>query len=411
MPAIVYFSFAGFLFNNIKFIRMKVNTKAINSKHDNREGYGALSFPVYNAVAYEFDNAEMMSDVFCSRVKLPDYSRVENPTVSYFENRVKDLTGAKKVTALNSGMAAICNTLFALSSQGKNIISTKHLFGNTYLLLTKTLKKFGVLTKMCDLTDIDEVEGNIDGNTCCVYVEIMSNPQLEIAPLKKLSDILKKKRIPLVVDTTLIPFTRFDARELGIDIEIVSSTKYISGGGTCLGGLIIDYGNYNEFTECIEKEMLLNFGAYMTPQVAYMQTLGLETLECRYSVQSSNALYLAEKMNALPAVKFVNYVGLKDNPYYDIACQQFGETFGAMITIELESKEKCYGFIDRLQLIHRATNLFDNRTLAIHPASTIYGTFSSQEREYMDVSETMIRLSIGLEDKEDLLNDIKQALQ
>ena len=152
-------------------------------------------------------------------------------------------------------------------------------------------------------------------------------------------------------------------------------------------------------------------GAYMTPHVAYMQTIGLETLDARYRIQATNAATLAQELRSIPAIKRVNYIGLKDNPYYTLSQKQFGSTAGAMITIDLESKEACFNFINRLKLIRRATNLFDNKTLAIHPASTIFGPFTDEERKNMDVLDTTIRLSIGLEDVYDLLDDIKQALK
>lgn len=214
----------------------------------------------------------------------------------------------------------------------------------------------------------------------------------------------------LVADTTMIPFTRFSAKSLGVDLELVSSTKYISGGASTIGGLVIDYSCGKEFAARMQ-EILLNFGAYMTPHVAYMQTLGLENLEARYSLESANTMELAERLRTIPAIRYVNYTGLKDNPFHDIACRQFNDTYGAMICIELESPKACFDFLNRLKLVKRATNLFDNRTLAIHPASTIFGNFTSQQLRDLDVSETCIRLSIGLEDMDDVFEDIRQALE
>lgn len=156
--------------------------------------------------------------------------------------------------------------------------------------------------------------------------------------------------------------------------------------------------------------MLFNFGAYMNPQTAFMQTIGLETLDARYRVQAATALTLAKHLQEIPEIKRVNYVGLPDNQYHTLARQQYGDTAGAMLTIDLESQEACFRFLNRLKLIHRATNLFDNRTLAIHPASTIFGLFTPEQRADMDISDTTVRLSIGLEDIEDILTDIKQAL-
>ncbi|WP_308759553.1 PLP-dependent transferase [uncultured Bacteroides sp.] len=389
---------------------MKKQTKAIHTRFQRQDAYESLSMPVYHTAAYEFDDADSMSDAFCGRTDSPDYSRVMNPTVTFFENKVKSLTGAAEVIALSSGMAAISNTLFSVAAAGKNIVTSRHLFGNTYSLITGTLSRFGVSPRLCDLTDIRSVESAVDGDTCCIYLEIITNPQMEVADLQALSNIARKKGIPLIADTTLIPFTEFSSHSLGVDIEIVSSTKYLSGGATSIGGLVIDYGTCPGFGKRMRTEMLLNLGAYMTPHVAYMQTIGLETLNARYRVQSANAAMLAGRLRALPAIRYVNYVGLEDNPYHALAQRQFGPTAGAMITIDLESRNACISFINNLKLIRRATNLFDNKTLAIHPASTIFGLFTDAQRRDMDVKDTTVRISVGLEDTDDLLEDIVQAL-
>jgi O-acetylhomoserine (thiol)-lyase len=390
---------------------MKKQTQAIHNPFMSRDPYGALSMPVYHTAAYEFSNAAEMADAFCGRIDLPDYSRVTNPTVTFFENKVKALTGAKDVIAVSSGMAAISNALMCVAAAGKNIVSSRHMFGNTFALIDGTLKRFGVSTHLTDLTDIAAVEAQVDANTCCIYLEIITNPQMEIADLSALAEVAHRHNIPLIADTTMIPFTEFNAHSLGVDIEIVSSTKYISGGATCIGGLIIDYGTTAGFGEQMRKEILLNLGAYMTPHVAYMQTIGLETLDVRYQRQSRNALELARRLTSLAAIKRVNYTGLPDNPFHALSVKQFGPTAGAMVCIELDDEAACFRFINNLKLIRRATNLFDNKTLAIHPASTIFGPFSREERRRMDVLDTTIRLSVGLEDVDDLFADISQALQ
>lgn len=389
---------------------MKKQTIAIHTPYDRPDAYGALALPVYNNVAFEFQDAQTMSDAFCNRIKVPDYARMTNPTVTNFEQRVKAITGAAHVTAFNSGMAAISNALLAVSSQGKNIVTTRHLFGNSLALVSNTLLRFGVKARLRDLTDLEVVEQAVDENTCCVYLEIITNPQLEVADLAAIAEIAHRKGVPVIADSTVIPFTETSLKDLGVDIEVVSSTKYISGGGTSLGGLIIDYGTFPTINQRVKYELLVNLGAYMTPQVAYMQTLGLETLDVRYQRQASNALWLAKALREVPGIKKVNYVGLEDNPYHELAQKQFGPTAGAMLTIDLESKEACFKFMNSLKLIHRATNLFDSRTLAIHPATTIFGLFPERQLEQMDVRQTTIRFSIGLEAPEDLLQDIVQAL-
>ncbi len=390
---------------------MEKSTKAIHTAYQRKDPYGALSMPVYNCLAYEFDDAKVMADAFCGRIDMPDYSRVTNPTVIYYENKIKELTGARDVIAFNSGMAAISNALFGISASGKNIVSSRHMFGNTFLFLDKTMQRFGVETRFCDLTNLEEVKAALDENTCCLYLEIITNPQMEVADLKSLSELAHSVGAVLVADTTMLPFTEFNAASLGVDIEIVSSTKYLSGGATSLGGLVIDYTSTGDFSKTMRGEMLLNLGAYMTPHAAYMQTLGLETLQVRYERQAASALQLAKKLRTLPEIVSVNYVGLEDNPYHEISKAQFGPTAGAMITFDLATTEACFQFINNLKLIRRATNLFDNKTLAIHPASTIYGIFTLEERQKMDISETLIRLSVGLEDVNDLFEDIRQAVQ
>lgn len=387
---------------------MKKQTIAINNPFVRPDVYGALAVPVYNNVAFEFDDAALMADAFCNRIKAPDYARVENPTVTNFEERVKALTGAAHVTAFNSGMAAISNTLLAVAEQNRNIVSSHHLFGNTLALLTNTLKRFGVEARLRNLTNLEAVADAIDEQTTAVFLEVVTNPQLEVADLKAIAEIAHQKGVPVIADSTVIPFTETHLKALGIDIEVVSSTKYLSGGGTSLGGLVIDYGTFPDINKRVKYDLLFNLGAYMTPQAAYMQTLGLETLDVRYQRQASNALWLAQELSQV--VK-VNYVGLESNPYHALAQQQFGKTAGAMLTIDLESKEACFRFLNRLRLVHRATNLFDSRTLAIHPASTIFGNFSEEQLKEMDVRQTTIRLSVGLEDREDILADIKQALE
>lgn len=398
--------------------------QVLHTPFEKEDAYHSLSMPVYNTAAYEFDTAEAMEEAFCGRTAEHAYSRITNPTVQHFEQRIRTITGALSVTALNSGMAAISNTMIALASSGSNIVTSAHLFGNTYSLFKTTLAAFGVEVRFCDLTDPNEVKAQMDRNTCALFLEVITNPQLEVADLKVLAKIAHEAGVPLVADTTVVPFHVFRAREFGVDIEIVSSTKYISGGATGLGGLIVDYGTFdwtqlprfanavnNSFTLKLRKEVHRNLGAYMTPQTAYMQTLGLETMEVRFARQATTCLELARCLQELPEIESVNYTGLKENPFYELSTRQFGAHPGAMLTFELSSHEACFRFMNRLKLIRRATNLFDNKTLAIHPASTIYGSFSEEQRRSMDVSQKTIRLSVGLESRNDLLSDFVQALK
>ena len=395
---------------------MKQNTKAIHFSYQKPDAYGALTMPVYHTAAYEFADADVMADAFCGRVELPDYSRITNPTVIYLEKKVQALTGASSVWAFTSGMAAITGTLMCLAASGKTIITSNHLFGNTWLLISKTLGRFGVRSKFIDLTDLQAVRAAIDSDACCIYAEIISNPHQEVVDLKAISEIAHSAGIPLVADTTMIPFTKFSSRELGVDVEVVSTTKYLSGGATTVGGMVMAYGGQGSILESHTgfeaemKDIQLNLGGYMSPHAAYMQTLGLENLDARYAVESANTQRIAELLRTLPAVKKVNYLGLPDNPFHELAKKQFGGTFGAMLTIDLADQQSCFNFLNRLKLVKRATNLFDNRSLAIHPYSTIFGPFTAEQKRALDIFDTTIRLSIGLEDVEDIFEDFKQAL-
>lgn len=409
---------------------MKYETKILTTKYQKPDAYGALSMPVYYTATFEFPSAKAMSDAFCGRSMAPSYSRIANPTTSYLEERVRQVTGAVSVTALNTGMAAIAYALTAVSGVGLNIVASKHLFGNSVSLIRDTLGSLGVESRFADFTDVEEVERLIDDNTCALFFEVITNPQLFVADIQALANIAHQAGVPLIADTTVVPFSAFRASELGVDIEVISSTKYISGGGTGLGGLIIDYGKFDwtqspspslnarikkvgkklAFTARIKTELITNLGALMTPQVAYMETLGLDTLDIRYRRQAETTLWLAQQCQQLPEIRSVNYTGLEDNAFYELSKAQFGNLPGAVFTIDLDSKEACFNFIDQLQIVRRATNLFDRKSLAIHPASTIFGLFSDKQREEMGVSEKTVRISVGLEDGEDLLADIKQAL-
>jgi len=407
--------------------KQNFETKLLHVAYEKPDAYHALSMPVYNAVAYEFETAEEMEQTFCGQMPGHYYSRVTNPTVAYFEERVRAVSGALSVTASNSGMAAISDVLMTIAHTGANIVTSYNLYGNTYSLMKNIFTNFGLELRLCDLTDNADIRPHIDEHTCAVFVEIISNPQMEVVDLKTLATLCQELNVPLIADTTIVPFCSFDAQSFGVNIEVVSGTKYFSGGATSTSGLILDYGTFDwsrskvlqpwhekygleAFTARMKKETGRSMGSYMTPQVAYMQTLGLETLKLRFDRQASTCLELAGRLQTLPEILSVNYPGLKNNPFYEISTIQFGKYPGAMLTFDLASREDCFAFLNRLKVIKRATNLFDNRSLIIHPASTIYGTFTAGQREIMNVREQTIRLSIGLESADDLFDDIRQAL-
>jgi len=402
-------------------------TRIIHIPYAREDANHALHQPIYSNAAFDFDSAEQMELAFQGRLPVHAYSRITNPTVENFELRIKQITGALNVTALSSGMAAVSNVIFLLASAGTNIIASRHLFGNTYVFFESTIKEFGIETRFCDLTNQDEVKANIDSNTVAIFVETITNPQLEVVDLKSLSQTAHEQNIPLIADSTLTPPNVFNAKEFGVDIDVISSTKCISGGGTSIGGLIIDYGTFSwskskklatlskkfgpyAFNYKLRREIFRNLGACMSPFAAYLQSLGLETLQMRFEKAATNCRELAAFLETMPKVTAVNYPGKQGSAFEAISRQQFGDYPGAMLTFDFATREACFAFMNNLELIRRATNVYDNKTLILHPASTIYCDFDRETREVLHVFDTTLRLSLGIEDIEDLKSDLMQAL-
>lgn len=402
-------------------------TKIIHTPFARNDANRALHQPIYSNSAFDFESAEQMELAFQGRLPVHAYSRISNPTVENLELRIKEITGALNVTALSSGMGAISNVILLLASAGSNIVVSNHLFGNTYLFFESTIREFGMEARFCDLTDPGQVQENIDSKTVAVFVETITNPQLEVVDIHGLSRLAHDNNVPLVADSTLTPPNVFNARDFGVDIEVISSTKIMSGGATSIGGLIVDYGTFDwsksaklaplakrfgpfAFNYKLRREVFRNLGACLSPFAAYLQSLGLETLQLRFEKAAENCLELAQFLESLPEVRSVNYPGLPGSRFYEISRQQFGRFPGAMLAFDFESREQCFSFINKLQLIRRATNVYDNKTLIIHPASTIFCDFDREKRESMHVSDLTMRLSLGIEDIEDLKSDILQAL-
>lgn len=404
-----------------------LTTTLLHTPYPMKDPHGSLNFPVYDSVSFEFDTSEDLEAAFSGQVQRHQYSRITNPTVEYFESKVQGITGAFSVTAMSSGMAVIANLIMAISKSGNNIITSRHLFGNTISLFEKTLKPFGLSAKYADLTDAESVAGLIDSDTVAIFFETITNPQLEVANIRALSDLAKKNNILLIADTTVTPPSIFSAKDFGVDIEVLSSTKYISGGATAVGGLLVDYGTfdwssfdktkkgYEEhgkliFKMMFKKQVYRNMGACLSPHNAYLQSLGLDTLALRTERSTSNALELAQWLEKHEAVKRVDFPGLKSSPYYSIAKDQFGEKPCSMLTFDLESKVACYAFMNKLRVVRRATNLQDNKSLIIHPYSTIFSEYTDKQKLEMGLRDTTIRLSVGIEELDDLIEDISQAI-
>jgi O-acetylhomoserine (thiol)-lyase len=403
-------------------------TTSLNVPYSKKDPHNALQMPLYEAVAFEFDSAEQIEANFKGEYVAHVYSRASSPTVEYFELKLKALTESHAVLAVSSGMAAISDTILALTKADENIISGNQLFGHTYALFQQTLPEFGIETRFSDLKSQLEIEKLIDDKTRAIYFETVTNPQLEIADIKMLAGIAQKHNILLIADSTMTPPNVFRAGKHGVNIEVVSTTKYISGGATSFGGAIIDHGNsdwtknqnLSKYTEKFGKNALIaklrkniyrNTGGSMAPQTAKFMIQGLDILEIRVEKCYKNCMALGAFFESNPNVKRVDYPGLKADPRFPLAEKYFSGIPGTIISFDLVSKAACFDFMNRLKIIRRATNLNDNKTLIIHPHSTIYAEFTAEERNIAGIRDTMLRLSVGIENVEDLIADMEQALR
>jgi O-acetylhomoserine (thiol)-lyase len=403
-------------------------TKAIHGTLIKKDAHGTLRMPVYDSVAFEHESAETMQAAFEGRLPSHSYSRISNPTVEDYEQRVRLLTDALGVIAVSSGMAAISNVILALAEAGTNIVTSRSLFGNTYSLFESTLRPWGLDITYIDLSDPDALATAIGENTRAVFLESITNPQLQVIDVEAVARVAHSQNVPVIVDGTATSPYLFRAKDFGADLEVMASTKYISGGATSVGGLIIDYGTFNwrrnpkvapwvakfgasALLVWMRADVYRNLGSCLSPHNAYLQTLGLETLSLRAQRSSQNALAVAQYLErAHGKVHAVNYPGLSSSKYCDTAKRQFPHGFGGILTFDLGSKDECFDFMDRLRLIRRATNINDNKSLILHPASTIYCEYSPVEKEEMQVSESMLRLSVGIEDVDDIIEDLQLGL-
>ncbi len=403
------------------------STTAIHGTGENHDRHGALRVPVYDTVAFEHQDARSMQLTFEGRKPAHAYSRITNPTVSDFEQRIGALCRGGFALAVSSGMAAISNTVLALAGAGTNIVTSRNLFGNTLSLFERTLSPWGLETRSVDMTDPEKVAAAIDAGTRMVFFESITNPQLEVADCSAIAAVCESRGVPLVLDNTVMTPYLFDSGKAGVAIEVISSTKYISGGATTVGGVIIDHNTFDwqraprlaerarkfgpmAFISALRQEVYRNLGACMSPHTAYLQTLGLETLGLRIERSCANAERIARFLSRHPLVRRVNYPGLESSPFHEISNRQFGGRHGGILTFDLESQAACFTLIDSLRLIRRATNINDNKTLIIHPASTIFAEYSDEEKKEMAVRPTTIRLSVGIEDSDDIISDLARGL-
>lgn len=406
---------------------MKYNTALLHGNFNGEANTGATLIPVYQSSAFGQDTAEHIEKIFHNKAPGFAYSRISNPTVASFENRITYLEGGIGSVATSSGMAAIASAFLNILSSGDEIVSKSSVFGGT-LDLFKDLEKFGVTTRFVEDITEEELKKVVNENTKVVFAETIGNPKLDVVDIKKASDLIHSFNLPFILDNTTATTYLVKAIDLGADIIINSSSKYINGSSNSISGVITDSGNYKwtaekhtamadyikygkfAFIAKLRNDTFRNLGCCLSPTNAFYNTLGLETLSLRMERHCDNALKLAESLEGLEGVKAVIYPLLKSSPYYDITNSQFNGKGGGIFTLRLYSKERAFAFINQLKYGINITNIGDTKTLVIHPSSTIYAHSNEEEQAKAGVYEDLIRVSVGIEDIDDLIEDFKNAL-
>jgi O-acetylhomoserine (thiol)-lyase len=403
-------------------------SRILHMENKKTDPHGALRFPVYECAAFEYESAEKIAGSYDGSQPAHAYSRVSNPTVEALEMRITDAAGGYGAIALSSGMAAITNTILTLCEAGSSIVASKYLFGNTLCLFEDTLKPWGLNVKWVDPRNPDEIKNAIDTTTRLVFVETISNPQIIVTDIQAVADICREKGVPLVLDNSLATSYCLRSADFGVALEVVSTAKYISGGGTTLGGCIIDNGCFDwsmsprlnkkfqawgrsAFLKIVRSSVARNVGACLSPHSAYLQMLGLETLALRIERSTSNAIKVAEFLKNHSLIANVNYPGITSSPYYALSQRQFRNGLcGGLMSFDLKNGISVLQYINNLKLVKRASNFNDNKSLVIHPATTLFCEYSEEQLKSMEITKNTLRLSVGIEEVEDILEDIEQAL-
>ncbi|MBE3609140.1 O-acetylhomoserine aminocarboxypropyltransferase/cysteine synthase family protein [Campylobacter californiensis] len=422
---------------------MNQETIAIHAGYDTKTGVGAMSVPIYSATAFDFGTAQTAANRFCLAEFGPIYSRLTNPTLDILETRFATLDKGAAAISTSSGQAATFFALANLAQVGDNVIVAKKIYGGSSTLITHTMKRFGINARLFDSDNADELESLIDENTRAIFFESLSNPQIAIPDIEKITKIAKKHKIVTIADNTVATPVLFEAFKHGVDVTLYSATKYIGGQGNVMGGMIVSskelnsllvnnprYPHFNEpdesyhglvygtlaanfdiFTLRIRLSLMRDIGATLSPSSAYGLIQGLETLSIRMQKHCQNAQKIAEFLNTHPKVKSVNYPGLKNDPFYDKAQRYLKDGLASgLISFDLSSKEAATRVINSTKIFSIVVNIGDTKSLITHPASTTHSQLSEEELEKVGVGAGSIRLSIGIEDANDLIEDLKQAL-
>lgn len=409
----------------------RFDTQVIHAGQSPSSWEGATLAPIFQTASHLHDTAENLSRAFGGATSDHIYMRLTNPTNRALENKLTQLEGGQGAIVMSSGMAAVANTCLALLRAGDEFVTGNSLFMSTYLLFTKVFPKYNLTAQMVDPTDPKAVAEAITEKTRFIFVETIGNPRLDIPNLQQIARLAHHEGIPLLVDNTLATPYLCRPFEPGADVVIHSTTKYLNGHGAAVGGVVIDGGKFDwsqerfpdfqpfidrkgplAFLDKIWREHHINFGTTQSPFHSYLTMIGLDTLALRMERIMKNADLLASFLKSHRSVTWVNYPGFEGHPAHSLAARQFqGKGFGGMITFGLKDQAACFDFIKRLRLIYHLANLGDCKTLVIHPASSQYLSFDEETRQRLGIRSDMVRLSVGIEDADDLCEDLEQALE
>ena len=421
---------------------MQKETIAIHAGYNKKQGNGEMAVPISQTTAYAFRDSEHAANLFALKELGPIYTRLTNPTTDVLEQRFAALEGGAAAICTSSGQAAIFYAIANVAEAGDNIIISDKLYGGAVTLLTHTIKRFGIKAKVFKSDDASNLEELIDDNTKAIFFESLSNPQIAITDVEKVVEIAKRHGVLTICDNTVATAALFNPISWGVDVVVHSTSKYTNGQGTAIGGIIVERdglaeffkansNRYSHFTSpdesyhglvytdvplpnfClrIRLALLRDIGATQSPHNSWLLIQTLETLGLRLDKHSENALEVAKFLASHPKVKSVNYPGLESSPYYAKAQKYFkdGKASG-LISFNVESFEEAKKVIDSVKLFSVVVNIGDSKSLITHPASTTHSQMSPEELVKAGVNPVTVRLSIGLENTADLIEDLNQAL-
>ncbi|EDO7196025.1 O-acetylhomoserine aminocarboxypropyltransferase/cysteine synthase [Campylobacter coli] len=402
----------------------------------------SISVPIYQNTAYNFENLDQAAARFNLQELGNIYSRIGNPTSDVLGQRLANVEGGAFGIPVSSGMAACFYALINLASSGDNVAYSNKIYGGTQTLISHTLKNFGIEAREFDIDDLDSLEKVIDQNTKAIFFESLSNPQIAIADIEKISQIAKKHKIVSICDNTVATPFLLQPFKHGVDVIVHSLSKYVSGQGSALGGALIERKDLNDLLKNNDRYKAFNtpdpsyhglnlntldlpifsiriiitwlrdLGASLAPQNAWLLLQGLETLAVRIEKHSQNAEKVANFLNSHPDIKGVNYPTLASNAYHNLFKKYFDKNFASgLLSFEARDYEHARRICDKTQLFLLAANLGDSKSLIIHPASTTHSQLSEEELQKAGIKKTTVRLSIGLENSDDLIADLKQAIE